>query len=138
MRKASSTNTLNEEKIKKTCGMAYTLILIGGRWKPTILWRLLEGKMRYNELRKSIPDASERILVLQLRELEKDGLINRMVFPEFPPRVEYELTPLGFSMQSMLESISEWGDRYREQVEKAAEQSAGFTATQCEVSAKSR
>jgi DNA-binding HxlR family transcriptional regulator len=133
MRKASSTNTLNEEKIKKTCGMAYTLTLIGGRWKPTILWRLLEGKMRYNELRKSIPDASERILVLQLRELEKDGLIKRVVFPEFPPRVEYELTPLGLSMQSMLESISDWGDHYREQLEQAEE----VTATQGEVSGES-
>jgi DNA-binding HxlR family transcriptional regulator len=133
MRKASSTNTLNEEKIKKTCGMAYTLTLIGGRWKPTILWRLLEGKMRYNELRKSIPDASERILVLQLRELEKDGLIKRVVFPEFPPRVEYELTPLGLSMQSLLESISDWGDRNREQVEQAEE----VTATLGDVSGKS-
>jgi DNA-binding HxlR family transcriptional regulator len=119
MRKESSTNALNEQKINKNCGMAYTLTLIGGRWKPTILWRLLNGKMRYSELRKSIPEASERILVLQLRELEKNGLLSRVVFPEVPPRVEYELTPLGLSMQSMLEGISDWGDSYRQQVEKA-------------------
>ena len=96
-------------KIDETCGMAYTLSLIGGRWKPGILWRLVTGKMRYSELRKSLPDVSERILVLQLRELEKDGLIKRIVYAEVPPRVEYELTQAGMSMKPMLKSISDWG-----------------------------
>ncbi|SFD90229.1 transcriptional regulator, HxlR family [Chitinophaga sp. CF118] len=113
MRKESSTNTLNREKIQGDCGMAYTLDLIGGRWKPAILWRLLEGKMRYSELKKSIPAVSERILVLQLRELEKDGLISRLVYAEVPPRVEYELTSNGQSLQPMLQVISDWGDIHR-------------------------
>lgn len=89
--------------------MAYTLSLIGGRWKPGILWRLITGKMRYNELRKALPDVSERILVLQLRELERDGLIKRIVYAEVPPRVEYQLTEVGLSMKPMLKAISDWG-----------------------------
>jgi DNA-binding HxlR family transcriptional regulator len=93
--------------------MAYTLDLIGGRWKPSILWALLDGKLRYSELKKNIPDVSERILVLQLRELEKDGLIRRFVYAEVPPRVEYELTIDGESMKPMLQCISDWGDKHR-------------------------
>ena len=109
MRKENSTNTLNKKKIDEACGMAYTLSLIGGRWKPGILWRLITGKMRYNELRKALPDVSERILVLQLRELERDGLVKRIVYAEVPPRVEYQLTEAGLSMKPMLKSISDWG-----------------------------
>ena len=109
MRKENSTNTLNKKKIDASCGMAYTLSLIGGRWKPGILWRLITGKMRYSELRKALPDVSERILVLQLRELEKDGLVKRIVYAEVPPRVEYQLTEAGLSMKPMLKAISDWG-----------------------------
>ncbi|MCW3464632.1 winged helix-turn-helix transcriptional regulator [Chitinophaga nivalis] len=109
MRKENSTNAINERKLRGDCGTAYTLQLIGGRWKPTILWRLLDGKLRYNELKKSISGISERVLVLQLRELEKDNLIKRIIYPEVPPRVEYELTPLGFSMEALLQHIADWG-----------------------------
>lgn len=115
MRKETSTNYFNEKKINASCGMAYTLSLIGGRWKPNILWQLLiHGRMRYSELRKMIPKVSERMLVAQLRELEKDQLIDRIVHPEVPPRVEYELTELGYSMKPMLESISDWGAMHRQ------------------------
>lgn len=114
MRKQNSSNTLNEKKIMATCGMGYALSLIGGRWKTNILWRLLDhGRLRYSELRKLIPDASERMLVSQLRELEADQLVNRIVYPEVPPRVEYELTALGLSMEAMLKSISDWGEMHR-------------------------
>lgn len=71
--------------------------------------RLLGGKLRYNELRKGLAGVSERMLVLQLRELESDGLIKRIVYAEVPPRVEYELTADGHSMQALLESLSDWG-----------------------------
>lgn len=113
MRKLSSTNALNEQEINKNCGMAYTLTVLGGRWKPNLIWMLLQGRMRYSEFKKAIPNISERMLVAQLRELERDQLISRIVYPEVPPRVEYELTPLGLSMKPMLESISEWGDLHR-------------------------
>ena len=115
MRKNNSTNSLNEKKIKATCGMGFALSLIGGRWKSNILWRLMEnGRLRYSQLRKQIPDVSERMLVSQLRELENDQLVNRIVYPEVPPRVEYELTELGLTMRPMLQSVSDWGDKYRE------------------------
>ncbi|NLR82149.1 winged helix-turn-helix transcriptional regulator [Chitinophaga eiseniae] len=109
MRKENSSNAINERQLRGDCGTAYTLSLIGGRWKPSILWRLLDGKMRYNELKKSISGISERVLVLQLRELENDDLVKRIIYPEVPPRVEYELTPLGWSMEALLQHMSDWG-----------------------------
>ena len=119
MRKINSSNSLNEKKIMATCGMGYALSLIGGRWKSNILWRLLiEGKLRYSELRKLIPEISERMLVAQLRELESDQLVKRIVHPEVPPRVEYELTTLGHSMEPMLSCISEWGEKHRRATEQ--------------------
>lgn len=115
MRKLNSSNSLNEKKILSTCGMGYALSLIGGRWKSNILWRLLtSGKLRYSAIRKLLPDISERMLVAQLRELEADQLVTRIVHPEVPPRVEYELTELGYSMKPMLQSISDWGEMHRE------------------------
>src|ERR1041384_3790147 len=93
--------------------MTYAIGLIGGRWKPSILMSLLGGKLRYSEIKKAIPAVSERILVLQLRELERDGLIRRIVYPTVPPKAEYELTEEGLSMQSMLEAIAEWGVGHR-------------------------
>src|SRR5262245_18668974 len=114
MRKENSTNTVNKQQIERDCGMSYTLTAIGGRWKPAILWRLSGGKMRYSALRDSIPQVTERMLVLQLRELEKDGLVNRLVYAEVPPRVEYELSEKGNSLKPILQRLSDWGDENRE------------------------
>jgi DNA-binding HxlR family transcriptional regulator len=114
MKKENSTNAINQKEIIATCGTAVTLALISGRWKPTILWQLLEGKLRYTEIKKRIPNISERMLAMQLKDLESDGLVARTVYPEVPPRVEYELTSLGLTMESMLRSIDEWGDKYKE------------------------
>jgi DNA-binding HxlR family transcriptional regulator len=113
MRKETSTNNINEKQILDSCGMAYSLTIIGGRWKPAILCRLSHGTMRYNELKKSIDGISERMLVAQLRELEKDAVIERIVYPEVPPRVEYKLTALGKSMKPMLRIMSDWGNMHR-------------------------
>lgn len=109
MRKQNSTNALNEKRIIDSCGMALALQVIGGRWKPTILCRLAAGTMRYSELKKSIEGISERMLVAQLRELEQEGIVRRVVYAEVPPRVEYELTTLGETMQPMLTAMSDWG-----------------------------
>jgi DNA-binding HxlR family transcriptional regulator len=119
MRKENSTNNANEANLIKNCGMVYALSVFGGRWKPTILFSLLKGKRRYNELFKSISGISERMLVTQLRELEQHGLVKRIIYPEVPPRVEYELTPLGLSTRSMLQSISKWGNTHRSKNIKA-------------------
>jgi len=113
MRKENSTNALNEKQITDTCGMAYALTIVGGRWKPAILCRLQYATMRYGELRKSIEGISERMLVAQLRELEQDGIIERKVYPEVPPRVEYGLTALGETMRPMLKAMSVWGNMHR-------------------------
>lgn len=123
MRKEESTNAQNEAILIRNCGMAYTLSVIGGRWKPNILYCLLEGKMRYNELRKTIDGVSERMLVAQLRELEEYGLVKRIIHPEVPPKVEYELTPLGYSTQPMLNLMSDWGNMNREEKEQPVETS---------------
>jgi DNA-binding HxlR family transcriptional regulator len=119
MRKESSTNAYNEKQILNGCGMAVSLSIIGGRWKPAILCRLAYGAMRYSELRDAIGSISERMLVAQLRELEKDRIIERIVYPEVPPRVEYKLTEIGMSMRPMLDAMSDWGNQYREKVEVA-------------------
>ncbi|KLU59591.1 putative HTH-type transcriptional regulator YtcD [Peptococcaceae bacterium CEB3] len=92
--------------------MEVTLDLIGGRWKSLILWHL-EGKtLRFNELRKLVPQATQKMLTQQLRDLEEDGLIIRKVYAEVPPKVEYSLSDLGKSIQPLLESMCSWGKDY--------------------------
>ncbi len=118
MRKEASTNFINEKRITDSCGMANTLRIIGGRWKPAILCRLMHGTMRYNELKKSIEGISERMLVAQLRELEQDGIIERTVYPEVPPRVEYHATDLGKTMHDLINAMADWGNMYRETIEQ--------------------
>lgn len=115
MRKLSSTNAENETNMLQNCGMVYALKIIGGRWKPAIMFNLLRSKKRYSELLKSIDGISERMLVAQLRELEQHGLIRRMVYAEVPPRVEYELTERGYSAGPLLEQISLWGNEQRQE-----------------------
>jgi len=117
MRKENSTNALNEKQLMDSCGMVYSLNIVGGRWKPAILCRLLYGTMRYSELKRSIKGISERMLVAQLKELEKAQIIERQVYPEVPPRVEYRLTALGQTMKPMLKAMSEWGNMHREKME---------------------
>lgn len=113
MRKENSTNTLNEKLILDGCGMANTLKIIGGRWKPAILCRLRHTTMRYSELKKSIEGVSERMLAAQLKELEHDRIIERTVHPAVPPHVEYSMSPLGRSLEPVLKAMSEWGNLHR-------------------------
>jgi DNA-binding HxlR family transcriptional regulator len=110
-RKENSTNALNEKYWKENCGIANTLSVIGGRWKINILSYLLnEEKLRYSELRKRLVGISERMLISKLKELENDGLVNRIVYQQVPPKVEYELTDLGKSLHKILELMDEWGE----------------------------
>ncbi len=113
MRKESSTNLRNETIINSSCGMAYTMSVIGGRWKPAILCRLRYGTLRYSELKNDIEGISERMLVAQLRELETNGLIERIVYAEVPPRVEYRMSELGKSIEPILDAMSDWGNMHR-------------------------
>lgn len=94
------------------CGTSITMDLIGGKWKSVILYHLIEGKKRYNELRRQIPVATERTLSLQLKQLEEDGIINRKVYTSKPPlKVEYSLTEFGKTLIPVLEVISSWGNQ---------------------------
>ncbi len=98
---------------KSGCAVELTLSVIGGVWKPLILFNLLMGKKRFMELTRLIPSATQRMLTLQLRELEADGMVIRHVFAEVPPRVEYEATELARTLAPVMLSLREWGERYR-------------------------
>jgi DNA-binding HxlR family transcriptional regulator len=91
------------------CAVEAALDVIGNKWKGVILFHLLDGKKRFNEFRKLIPSVTQRMLTLQLRELEKDKIIFRKVYPVVPPKVEYSLTPFGSELQPILISLREWG-----------------------------
>ena len=111
-RKENSTNTINEIYWKENCGIAFTLSVIGGRWKINVLSFLLnEQKLRYSELKTRLVGISERMLIAKLKELESDKLINRIVHQQVPPKVEYELTELGQSLKGILVMMDEWGEK---------------------------
>ena len=92
------------------CGTSVTMDIIGGKWKAVILWHLVEGKKRFAELHKQIPTMTERILSLQLKQLEADGIVDRVVFTLKPPlKVEYSLTDFGKTLIPVIQTIAKWG-----------------------------
>jgi len=98
-----------------SCTVELVLELIGGKWKPLILWRLgNDGRLRFSELRRQLPRITQKMLTQQLRELESDGLIHREVFAQVPPRVEYSLTATGQSLMPLLTTMCDWGKEYFE------------------------
>jgi Predicted transcriptional regulators len=92
------------------CAVEAAIGLIDGKWKSVVMFHLLEGTLRFGQLRRQIPGVSQRMLTNQLRELEDDGLLIRTVYPEVPPKVEYSLSPLGRSMAPILLALKAWGD----------------------------
>jgi DNA-binding HxlR family transcriptional regulator len=89
-----------------------TLKVISGRWKPVILYHLFAGPKRLSELKRLAPNASQKVLVEQLREMEEHGLLKRKIFRQVPPRVDYTATPLGLSLEPVIMSLCEWGRRH--------------------------
>lgn len=96
------------------CPVEVTLSLISDRWKVLILRDLMEGTMRFGELKKSIGHVSQKVLTANLRSMEESGLVTRKVYAEVPPRVEYTLTETGYSLKPVLDAMNAWGDDYKE------------------------
>lgn len=112
MRKEASTNFENEKSLVFQCPVNYTLKIVGGRWKLAILWQLADQKLRFGELKRKIGKISDKMLSQQLRELEADGIVNRKVYPEVPPKVEYSMTTKGRKLKPTLNAMLEWGLEY--------------------------
>ena len=105
---------MQEHKELPACPVETTLMLIGSKWKVLILRDLLPGTKRFGELKRSIGNVSQKVLTAQLRDMEEKGLVDRKVYPEVPPRVEYSLTELGRSLKPILDAMQEWGNGYKE------------------------
>ncbi len=107
---------MSQQKMMKelpACPVETTLALIGDKWKVLILRDLLIGTKRFGELKKSIGKVSQKVLTAQLRAMEENGLVNRKVYAEVPPRVEYSLTELGQSLKPILDAMWNWGEGYK-------------------------
>ncbi|HIX48070.1 MAG TPA: helix-turn-helix transcriptional regulator [Candidatus Mediterraneibacter caccavium] len=105
--------TKTVKKELPACPVETTLMLIGDKWKVLILRDLLPGTKRFGELKKSIGNVSQKVLTAQLRDMESNGLVNRKVYPEVPPRVEYSLTELGQSLKPILDAMWDWGKEFK-------------------------
>ena len=111
--------------IEYQCSMELTLDLIGGKWKALILWHLGERTLRFSELKKELPKITQKMFTQQLRELEASGLVNRFIYRQIPPKVEYSLTPVGKSLLPILETLCQWGVNYAAITESSNETNAG-------------
>ncbi|GLF94390.1 winged helix-turn-helix transcriptional regulator [Streptomyces yaizuensis] len=99
------------------CGLDAAVDVVGGKWKPLILWALHDGgTLRFGVLKRRVPEVSEKMLIQQLRELESDGVVHREVYREVPPRVEYSLTALGTSLNAALEPLGMWGESFMAEI----------------------
>jgi DNA-binding HxlR family transcriptional regulator len=102
-----------EYELETGCGVEACLEVVGGKWKGLILHHLMQhGTLRFNQLQKLKPNLSPRILTAQLRELERDEVIVREVYPVVPPKVEYSLSPAGESLRELIQAMQKWGDRF--------------------------
>ena len=102
------------KKLKTKCPAEVTVNIIGGRWKLLILYHLFQGVKRFSELQRSVSGITQKMLTQQLREMEKDGLVHREIYPQVPPKVEYSLTPLGESLRSVVDTMSRWGKMFND------------------------
>jgi len=103
----------NEELEEANCPVTATVSIIGGKWKPPILSRLVEGTKRFGELQRLVPNITKKMLTQQLKELEKDGIIERKVYHQVPPKVEYSLSKHGESLKPVLKAMEVWGSEHR-------------------------
>ncbi|MCL4641048.1 MULTISPECIES: winged helix-turn-helix transcriptional regulator [Olivibacter] len=113
-RKPTSTNSINREKLIDFCGMMYAVDMLGGRWKLIILYKLEKKTLRFSELKKIIPGITDRMLTLHLQELERDGLVERTVYAEVPPRVDYRLTASAQALIPIWQQLEQWGVAHKQ------------------------
>jgi DNA-binding HxlR family transcriptional regulator len=111
------TDRIGMKKPTFTCGLDAALFVLGGKWKPLILFHLAHGTRRYGELRRAVGNVSDKVLIQQLKELQADGIIDRVDFGEIPPKVEYSLTAFGRILGKALAPLCEWGTKYASEVE---------------------
>ncbi|MCY7781849.1 transcriptional regulator HypR [Bacillus sp. FSL H8-0515] len=102
---------------KEGCPVEFTLDVIGGKWKGILLYHMIDGKKRFNEFRRICPSITQRMLTLQLRELEADGIVHREVYHQVPPKVEYSLTEFGRTLEPIVLQMKEWGESNRDVLE---------------------
>lgn len=109
MKPSASENNMEE----LSCAVSFCMSQIGEKWKPIILFRISKGINRFTKLIKEIDGINKQMLSKQLKELEKSGILERKVFPEIPPRVEYSLTPFGKSLLPVIQSMNRWGIKHQ-------------------------
>ncbi|WP_346318062.1 helix-turn-helix domain-containing protein [Chitinophaga sp. YIM B06452] len=111
--KETSTNYANKKALADECLEVYAANIIGGQWALVICSWLINGKLRFGELKKLLPNITERMLALQLRKLEDNKVVKRTVYPEVPARVEYELTPIGYELKPIIKHLEKWGEKHK-------------------------
>ncbi|MHA7944898.1 winged helix-turn-helix transcriptional regulator [Formosa sp. 3Alg 14/1] len=112
--KVTSTNFANKQALSNECLEVYATNIVGGQWSLPICYALLSGKLRFGELKKLFPNITERMLTLQLRKLEKNKVLTRTIYAEVPPRVEYELTKIGFELKPIIKELEKWAKKHKD------------------------
>ncbi|EFH83682.1 winged helix-turn-helix transcriptional regulator [Ktedonobacter racemifer] len=107
---------MENELCQYICPVESTLDVIGGKWKGIVLYKLLERPRRFSELKRELPTITQRMLTLQLRELEEDGIVHREIYKQIPPKVEYSLTDFGKTLEPILLAMLTWGGQYTSQI----------------------
>lgn len=121
----------SKECITTDCPIKTTLEVMGGKWKPSILWELRQQDvLRFGQIKKLIPDITQKMLTQQLRELEADDIVSRKIYAEVPPRVEYRITDYGKSLAPILHEMAQWGNTHRRKKHSLAEQGKYIAAEQ--------
>jgi len=116
--KQTSTNFENKKILADECSEVYAENIIGGQWSLVICSWLTNGKMRFGELKKAIPNITERMLTAQLRKLEEYSILTRTVYAEVPPKVVYELTEIGYELKPIINQMEKWGEKHKNLKEK--------------------
>ncbi len=111
-----------------TCGLDAALAVIGGKWKPLILYHLAKGTLRYGELSRAVGSVTHKVLIQQLKELEADGIVKRVDYGEIPPRVDYSLTKLGHTLANALAPLCQWGTDHAREIDRLVARRAARAA----------